>query len=160
MNSATFVSEQNDPKALRFSEREMAILDSLIDTERRLTESLESKDLISKRAEAIRCELVESERRLTAVTAQRDAAWATIAAIKKDFVDDESFGKVVDTLFAEPLIEAERKLGIARDEINRFRERFKLIDSMRSCSEQRGESWTAMQNFDIYFEQALTATAP
>lgn len=58
------------------------------------------------------------ERRLTSVTAQRDAAWATIAAIKKDFVDDESFGKVVDTLFAEPLVEAERKLSIARDTLD------------------------------------------
>ena len=54
----------------------------------------------------------------------------------------------------------ERKLTVAREEIMRFRERFKLIDSMKSCSDQREESWTAVQNFDIYFEQALIQTAP
>lgn len=55
------------------------------------------------------------EHRLTAVTEQRDTAWATIAAIRKDFVDDESIGKTVETLFAEPLVEAERKLTAARE---------------------------------------------
>ena len=58
------------------------------------------------------------ERRLTTVTAQRDAAWATIAAIKKDFVNDGSFGKVVETLFADPLEQAEKE----RDELAAWKE--------------------------------------
>ena len=62
------------------------------------------------------------ERRLTTMTAQRDAAWATIAAIKKDFIEDESFGKTVETLFGEPLeiaeqriVGLERRLTVARE---------------------------------------------
>lgn len=55
------------------------------------------------------------EQKLVSATLQRDVAWATLASIKKDFVDDESLGKVVDTLFAEPLADVERKLILCRD---------------------------------------------
>jgi aspartate/methionine/tyrosine aminotransferase len=51
------------------------------------------------------CDLCEKLER------QRNAAWKTLKEIRQLFVDDESFGAIVEALFATPLEEAEAEIA-------------------------------------------------
>jgi hypothetical protein len=42
---------------------------------------------------------------------KRNAAWQTLGEIRQLFVDDESFGAIVEALFSKPLEEAEAQIA-------------------------------------------------
>ena len=53
----------------------------------------------------------QAELRMIRAKRQRDKAWHTLAEIREAFKDDESFGAIVNTLFAKPLEEAQAEIA-------------------------------------------------
>ncbi len=48
---------------------------------------------------------------------QRNAAWQTLKEIRELFVNDNSFGDVVQRLFAQPLEEAEEEIALLKSQL-------------------------------------------
>ena len=98
--------------------------------ERELAEALAQRDewfsVLAKKTK----ELGDVRESLAAAIRDRDNHLATINQIRKDMIADESFGKVVQTLFQDPLDEMERERDALANAIRSFVTDFERIQGV------------------------------